>query len=61
MKHGAIYCRVSTEEQKERQSINNQIDFAKEYCIREGYIPYSYYLDDGDSGLAVKTPIIRIS
>ena len=28
----AIYARVSTEEQRERQSIETQLEFAKRYC-----------------------------
>jgi len=46
----AIYCRVSTEEQKEKQSIKNQIDFADKYCQKNGLNPYKYYQDDGFSG-----------
>ncbi len=34
MEKVAIYARVSTEEQKERQSIENQIDHAKDYYQR---------------------------
>ncbi len=50
MEKVAIYCRVSTEEQRERQSIENQIGYAKDYCQREGYIIYDFYSDDGLSG-----------
>ena len=46
----AIYCRVSTEEQKERHSIENQIEYAKEYCAKQGLLSHDYYLDNGISG-----------
>jgi len=50
MEKVAVYCRVSTEEQKERHSIDNQVDFAKEFCKRNEYLTYDYYLDNGISG-----------
>jgi len=45
-----VYARVSTEEQKERQSIYNQIDFAKSYCQGQGYLVHDYYRDEAVSG-----------
>jgi len=50
MEKVAVYCRVSTEEQKEKHSIDNQVDFAKEFCKRNEYFTYDYYLDNGISG-----------
>ncbi len=50
MEKVAIYCRVSTEEQRERQSIETQIEHAKQYCQREGYLIADFYCDDGVSG-----------
>lgn len=50
MEKVAVYCRVSTEEQAQRQTIENQVDYAKDYCQREGYIIYDLYCDDGISG-----------
>lgn len=50
MEKVAVYCRVSTEEQKEKQSIETQIEYAKDYCRKEDYIPYEFYCDDGVSG-----------
>ena len=47
----AFYARVSTEEQAERGSIENQVDFARRYF--DLYLPdaqVDYYLDDGVSG-----------
>lgn len=46
----AVYCRVSTEEQRERHSINTQHDFAEKYTELHGITPVDYYLDDGVSG-----------
>ena len=50
MEKVAIYARVSTEDQKERQSIETQIEHAKQYCQREGYFIADFYCDDGVSG-----------
>lgn len=50
MERVAVYCRVSTEEQRERQSIENQIEQAKDYCQRQGYIINDFYSDNGVSG-----------
>ena len=46
----AIYVRVSTEEQRERQSINTQRDFAARYCALHELPIYETYADDGVSG-----------
>ncbi|MES2463174.1 MAG: recombinase family protein, partial [Armatimonadota bacterium] len=46
----AIYCRVSTDEQRERESIKAQIECAKMYCERERIEISDWYLDDGVSG-----------
>jgi len=51
MEKVAVYCRVSTEEQRERQSIYNQIDFAKSYCQGQGYTVHDYYKDEAVSGM----------
>jgi hypothetical protein len=45
-----VYLRVSTEEQRERQSIVTQRDFAKRYCDLHQYAIYSEYADDGVTG-----------
>ncbi|MGE5446070.1 MAG: recombinase family protein [Ignavibacteriales bacterium] len=50
MERVAIYERVSTEDQKERQSIETQIEYAKQYCEKEGLIITDFYCDDGVSG-----------
>ena len=46
----AIYARVSTEEQRERQSIDTQKYEAERHCIRENITVAGFYLDDGVSG-----------
>jgi site-specific DNA recombinase len=46
----AIYCRVSTEEQRERQSIRTQLEFGERYCQLHDLAVYRVYSDDGVSG-----------
>jgi site-specific DNA recombinase len=46
----AIYARVSTEEQRERQSILTQCEFAERYCDLHGLAIYRIFLDEGVSG-----------
>jgi site-specific DNA recombinase len=46
----AVYVRVSTEEQRERQSIATQREFAERYCQLHSLAVYRVYADDGVSG-----------
>jgi site-specific DNA recombinase len=46
----AIYARVSTDEQAERQTIAGQLDACREYCLAKGYEIVAEFLDDGISG-----------
>lgn len=46
----ATYLRVSTEEQRDRQSIVTQRDFAKRYCDLHQHSVYAEYADDGITG-----------
>src|SRR5689334_21722838 len=46
----AVYLRVSTEEQRERQSIATQRDFASRYCGLHQHDIHKTYADDGVSG-----------
>ncbi|MEP7354859.1 MAG: recombinase family protein, partial [Acidobacteriota bacterium] len=46
----AVYLRVSTEEQRERQSILTQSEFAGRYCELHSLSVYRTYADDGVSG-----------
>ncbi len=46
----ALYLRVSTEEQRERQSIATQREFAERYCALHQLTVSTVYADDGISG-----------
>lgn len=46
----AVYCRVSTDEQAEAKTIENQVDFAKRYCELHEIEIRDFYLDDGVTG-----------
>jgi site-specific DNA recombinase len=46
----ALYLRVSTEEQRERQSIVTQRDFGQRYCELHQLSIYDIFADDGVSG-----------
>jgi len=46
----AIYARVSTDEQAERQTIAGQLDACREYCLAKGYEIVAEFRDDGVSG-----------
>jgi site-specific DNA recombinase len=50
-KRVAIYCRVSSDDQKERETIENQVDILRTYVeMKEDLEIYNEYLDDGVSG-----------
>lgn len=50
IKNVAIYCRVSTEEQRKFGiSVNDQKDSLTRYCIQNNYKIYDYYIDEGIS------------
>ncbi len=46
----AVYLRVSTEEQRERQSIATQREFGERYCQLHSLAVHRVYADDGVSG-----------
>src|SRR6266404_2097677 len=46
----AVYLRVSTEEQRERQSIATQREFGERYCQLHSLAVHRAYADDGVSG-----------
>src|SRR5581483_7950423 len=46
----AVYLRVSTEEQRERQSISTQREFGERYTQLHNITVYRVYADDGTSG-----------
>ncbi|HEY8414375.1 MAG TPA: recombinase family protein [Thermaerobacter sp.] len=46
----AVYARVSSEDQAERQTIQAQVDFARRWCDLHEIPVADWYLDDGVSG-----------
>jgi site-specific DNA recombinase len=46
----AVYLRVSSEEQRERQTIATQREFIARWCAKEQVSPSEWYADDGISG-----------
>src|SRR5712671_5995967 len=46
----AVYLRVSTDEQRERQTIETQREFAEKYCALHSLSVFRVYSDDGVSG-----------
>ena len=54
IKNVAIYCRVSTDEQKKFGiSVNDQKNSLTEYCKRNNYKIYDYYIDEGISASTI--------
>ena len=47
----ALYARVSSEEQAERQTIQNQLEFLRGYAKLHELTVYREYIDDGVSGM----------
>ncbi len=46
----ALYARVSTEDQAERQTVQGQLDFLRRFCSLYGLVIADEYVDDGWSG-----------
>jgi site-specific DNA recombinase len=46
----ATYCRVSTDEQRDRQTIENQVELTRAYCASKGLTLSAEYRDDGVTG-----------
>lgn len=46
----AIYCRVSSEDQADRGTIENQVEFGAKYCDLHKYEIAGWYKDDGVTG-----------
>ena len=46
----AVYCRVSSEAQQERQTIETQVEFAQKYCDLNNIEITEIYKDDGITG-----------
>ncbi|MFW9331812.1 recombinase family protein [Paenibacillus polymyxa] len=49
-KEVAVYARVSSEDQQERETIENQVEFAEKYCELHRMNIVGWYKDDGVSG-----------
>lgn len=47
----AVYTRVSSEDQQERETIENQIEFGEKYCDLHKLNIIDWYKDDGVSGM----------
>lgn len=60
MKKAAIYARVSSQKQKDGETIESQIDALKEFATKEGYeIPDKWmFLDNGVSGKDLERPAL---
>src|SRR5271157_1549718 len=58
MKTAALYARVSSERQKEEQTIGSQTEALKEYAQANGYtvLPEWIYQDEGYSGAILRRP-----
>jgi site-specific DNA recombinase len=54
----AIYARVSTEEQAQNFSIENQLDNLRRYCRQRGYSVTGEYVDPGWSGTIIERPAL---
>ncbi len=44
------YCRVSSETQREKETVLTQIELNEKFCIEKGYTLVETYVDDGVSG-----------
>lgn len=55
----ACYVRVSTENQLENYSIEEQIERLKLYCMSKDYIVYNMYIDGGYSGGNMERPALK--
>src|SRR6185369_6276581 len=52
----AIYTRVSTEEQREGQTIDSQVSELERFCREKGWPIVGIYRDDGWSGGVMERP-----
>jgi len=55
----AIYCRVSTDMQRERETIGTQKKVLKEFCEREGINHIQEFIDDGYSAGSLDRPAMK--
>jgi len=52
----AIYCRVSTEEQKDGRTIDSQIRELEDFAQANSHVVTARYIDDGWSGSILNRP-----
>ncbi len=50
----ALYCRVSSDSQREKQTIETQKRILAEYAKREGWEIFDWYIDDGITGTIIE-------
>jgi len=50
----AAYCRVSTDSQREKQTIETQKRLLADYAKREGWEIFDWYIDDGITGTSIE-------
>jgi len=50
----ALYCRVSTDSQREKQTIETQKRLLADYAKREGWEIFDWYVDDGITGTSIE-------
>lgn len=58
LKKTALYCRVSTDIQREKETISTQVKKLRDYCEREGVDNRQDYIDDGHSGGSLERPAL---
>lgn len=51
-----LYARRSYDEEKDGESIENQVSLLKQYCANEGYINIQVFTDDGYTGTNFNRP-----
>lgn len=52
----ALYCRVSTEEQREGQTIDSQVNELERFAAENGWVRVGTYCDEGWSGSLLARP-----
>ena len=50
----ALYCRVSTDSQRERQTIETQKRILADYAQHQGWEVLDWYIDDGVTGTSIE-------
>jgi len=58
MTKAVIYCRTSSDKQREEETIQDQVYKNKLSCQKNGSVVFKEYLDDGWSGATIKRPAL---